>query len=380
MQGGGAERVAALLANAWSARGHSVTLMPTFSAGGECVYPLAESVNLDFLSDHCLPAAGRLTRLRILRRFIGGLRPDVIVSFLPHVNATALIAAGGFGIPVIACERTYPPLVQPPLPLMYRIGRRVTYPLASALVGQTEATAAWLRRLSGRAHVAVIPNPVAKPLPSSRPIKHPNEFLPADRKLILWAGRLDEAKRGAVLVEAVSQRNCLGADWHIAMVGDGPSRNAVQALIDARGMSNRITLVGFAGNLGDWYQRADIFVMTSSFEGFPNTLLEALSYGVPSIAFDVQTGPKELSQEGTRLLLLPDQNHIANLSDALASLITNPHRRNELSRAALGTNEDYSEDNILSQWDELFGRVVGSQAVRRRRNSEQPVPKRPSLG
>ncbi|MBA4752077.1 MAG: glycosyltransferase [Sphingopyxis sp.] len=363
MQGGGAERVAALLTNAWSARGHSVTLMPTFSARGECVYPLADSVKLDFLSDRCPPAAGRLTRLRTLRRFIEGLRPDVIVSFLPHVNCTALIAARGFGIPVIACERTYPPLMQPRLPLMYSIGRRLTYPFAAALVGQTQATAQWLRSFAGSARVAVIPNPVVNPLPSRTPIKSPLDFVPTDRKLILWAGRLEPSKRADVLVEALSQRDCLGTDWHVALLGDGPARRAIQALIDARGLSDRITLVGFAGNLGDWYQRADLFVMTTSFEGFPNTLLEALSYGVPSIAFDVLTGPKELSAGGRRLLLLPDEDHVATLADSLASLIAAPLRRDELGRAALETNQDYSEDRILSQWDDLFSAIIGSASA-----------------
>lgn len=360
MQGGGAERVAALLANAWSARGHSVTLMPTFSARGECVYPLAKLVNLDFLSDRCPPAAGRLTRLRMLRRFIKGFRPDVIVSFLPHVNCTAVIAAAGLGIPVVACERTYPPLMEPPLPLMYRIGRRATYPLAAALIGQTEASAEWLRGLAGRALVAAIANPVVNPLPSKPPVQNPDDFVPAGRKLILWAGRLEESKRAALLIEAASQSGCLKHDWHIAMLGEGPRRPKIQQLIDTKDLSDRITLVGFAGNLGDWYQRADLFVMTSSFEGFPNTLLEALSYGVPSIAFDILTGPKELSDGGTRLLLLPDQDHVATLRNGLTSLIADPARREELRRAALRTNEDYAEDRILAQWDELFAKIVGS--------------------
>ncbi|WP_288986323.1 glycosyltransferase [uncultured Sphingopyxis sp.] len=358
MLGGGAERVAALLANAWSARGYNVTLMPTFSARGECVYPLSESVHLDFLSDHCPPAAGRLTRLRMLRRLIRSFHPDVIVSFLPHVNCTAVIAAAGFGIPVVACERTYPPLLKPPLPLMYRIGRRITYPLASALVGQTETTARWLRRFSGQALVTVIANPVVNPLPSQAPFKRPDDFVPPGRKLILWAGRIDESKRAELLVKTVARPGLIGPDWHVALVGDGPLRPAIKALIDSEGLSDRVTLAGFAGNLGDWYQRADLYVMTTSFEGFPNTLLEALSHGVPSIAFDVLTGPAELSKGGTRLVLLPDENHVEMLADALESLTADAGRRDELRHAALKTNEDYSEQAVLAQWDGLFAKIV----------------------
>jgi GalNAc-alpha-(1->4)-GalNAc-alpha-(1->3)-diNAcBac-PP-undecaprenol alpha-1,4-N-acetyl-D-galactosaminyltransferase len=205
MGGGGAERVAALLANAWTAHGHDITLMPTFSARGECVYRLAERVELEFLSDHCKAGANRLARLKILRRFIGALRPHVIVSFLPHVNIGALIAARGTGIPVVACERTYPPRLMPPLPLSYRILRRLTYPWAAALVAQTEATAKWLRRRARRAKTVVISNPIALPMVDADPVIPPAALLKSGDRVILWVGRMDAAKRPDIMVDAFAR-------------------------------------------------------------------------------------------------------------------------------------------------------------------------------
>lgn len=358
MEAGGAERVAALLASAWADRGDDVILMPTFSGGGNCAYSLSPSVELRFLSDIVGSNPSKLARLKALRRSIKGAHPDVILSFLPHVNTAALAAAAGLGIPVIACERTYPPLLQPPLPLFYRIARRLSYPFAAALVGQTETTAAWLRARGGRALIRTIPNPVADPLPSTPPALRPAEVLAPDRKLVLWAGRFEESKRADVLIDAFARIAGTVPDWDVVLLGDGPARSSAIALARHHGLEGRIHLPGFAGNLADWYRRADVFVMTSSYEGFPNALLEAMAQGLPSIAFDVLTGPAELGAGGRRLLLLPDHDHVDTLTAALAALLPNEARRRGLGLAARETATDYSYDRVMAMWDDLFAACI----------------------
>jgi GalNAc-alpha-(1->4)-GalNAc-alpha-(1->3)-diNAcBac-PP-undecaprenol alpha-1,4-N-acetyl-D-galactosaminyltransferase len=363
MEGGGAERVAALLANGWADKGHQVVLMPTFSARGECVYPLAPSVKLMFLSDLCSPGAGRLERLTMLRKFMKMSRPDVVVSFLPHVNVAAVLAAVGLAIPVIACERTYPPAVQPQISFFYRVLRNIAYPRTSALVGQTTATANWLRLRSGKALVVAIPNPVVLPLPSKPPIIDPEKVICSGRKVILWAGRFDEAKRAALLIDAFKDIADNAVDWDVYMLGSGALQKTLQARIDVLGLGKRILLPGFAGNLGDWYNRADLYVMTSSFEGFPNTLLEAMAHGVPSVAFDVLTGPRDISDNGRRLVLLPDHEHVAELSAALTSLMSDQELRAKLGAAAAEVANTYSEESVLKMWDELLTGVGPSTNV-----------------
>src|SRR5215470_3933240 len=90
MNAGGAERVACTLANAWSSRGDQVTLIPTFSGGGECFYALSPDIRLVYLADlvstRARTVVNRLVRLCALRRFIATEYPDVIVSFLSNVN------------------------------------------------------------------------------------------------------------------------------------------------------------------------------------------------------------------------------------------------------------------------------------------------------
>ncbi|USI78696.1 glycosyltransferase family 4 protein [Sphingopyxis sp. USTB-05] len=369
MQGGGAERVAALLANAWAEHGHNVTLMPTFSARGECVYSLNAAVHLDFLSDHCEPGAGRLARLTMLRRFIRSFNPDVIVSFLPHVNVAAILAAWGSSIPVIACERIYPPVYEHLLPRAYRALRKLLYPVAAALVGQTEPASEWLRERGGKAIIATIPNPVLLPLPKTEPYLSPDLLVPPDSRLLLWVGRLDDQKRPELLIEAVKLMGGLPHGWQLVMLGDGTLREKLENMVEAAGLSGSLILPGFAGNLGDWYRRADLFVMTSSFEGFPNALLEAMAHGVAPIAFDVSTGPAELSDGGQRIMLLPDDRQLSRLSEALRCLTSDTERRRALAERASQTAETFSLEAILSQWDALFATVIDRSHRRGKRSS-----------
>lgn len=369
MQGGGAERVAALLANAWAACGHNVTLMPTFSARGECVYPLHEAVHLDFLSDHCEPCAGRRARLMMLRRFIRSFSPDVIVSFLPHVNVAALLSAMGTGVPVIACERSYPPLLVPPLPLSYRVLRRLTYPTATALLAQTPATENWLRRRAPWTQTAIIANPVLLPMTDAEPAVSPSTLIHPSTRVLLWVGRMDIAKRPDLAIEAFASLAQRHPEWALVMLGDGPLRTGLQASVAASGLGERIFLPGFVGNLGTWYRRSDIYVMSSSTEGFPNSLLEAMAHGVASVAFDVPTGPAELSHDGQRLLLLPDNDHIARLSAALQLLMTDTDGRHGLAERARVAAETYSQERILAQWDELLRTVTDKSQARGDRHS-----------
>lgn len=361
MGGGGAERVAALLANSWTKRGDHVTLMATFSERGECVYRLDEGVQLEFLSDHCEPTAGRIRRLLTMRRFIRRTRPDVIVSFLTNVNVAALLAGIGLAIPVIVSERTYPPLETPSLPLFYRAMRRLTYPMATALVAQTGRTADWLRRLAPNVRIATIPNPVILPLPVSEPHIEPAQITEPDDKIILWAGRLDGPKRPEIIIEAFARLAPEMPGWKLAVIGSGPRFDEIKTLIAANRLEKRILLPGFVGNLGSWYKRADIYVMTTSFEGFPNSMLEALAHGRTSVAFDVLAGLRELSDDGRRLHLLPDRDHVNTLTDALRGLMSSRALRERFALAAQDVIHAYSEMAVLAMWDDLFAACLHSR-------------------
>jgi GalNAc-alpha-(1->4)-GalNAc-alpha-(1->3)-diNAcBac-PP-undecaprenol alpha-1,4-N-acetyl-D-galactosaminyltransferase len=355
MTSGGAERVASTLANSWSSRGDQVTLMPTFSGRGECFYEISADVRLVYLADlvssRMRTLLNQLSRLRELRRFMAAERPDVIVSFLSNVNVAAVLASAGLGIPVIVCERIDPFVM--PKTLFLRLACRITYPLADALMVQTNAVASkyassglTLRR------VKVIPNPVPRQIMN---IQHHAGI--GDKKRLLSVGRLDEQKQIDVLIKVFASLSTSLANWSLRIVGEGPLRPLLQSQIIKLGLEGRIELSGRTTNINDEFSEADAFVLTSKYEGFPNALLEAMAAGLPCVTFDCPSGPRELSLDGSVALLVPHGDEGA-LRCALEHLMLDENLRIKLGREAqLSVLERFSLDKVLVQWDSLFEEV-----------------------
>lgn len=355
MGGGGAQRVAALLCNAWTKRGHQVTLMPTFSRKGECAYDLEPGVNLEFLADYVGGKWGRLRRLWALHRYIRRTRPDVIISFLGHVNVAALLAAIGTKVPVIVSERIYPPLNDSEK-LATRLLRWLIYRWSERVVVQTVTVQRWIEENCPGSKGVVIPNPVSFPMTVVEPVVKPPEVIEEGRRVILAVGRLDPQKRFDVLVATFARLAPLYPEWDLVIVGEGPELFSLKAEIETANLGGRIHLPGFLGNVGDWYTRAELYVLPSAYEGFPNTLIEAMSYGLPCIAFDVPTGPAEIMDGGRLGVLLPDVDHVSALEKTMVNLLRDDTRRDELSRRAVSVQSKYAMKPVLRQWDQLFER------------------------
>jgi glycosyltransferase involved in cell wall biosynthesis len=355
MSAGGAERVACSLANAWSERGDNVIVMPTFSGRGECFFELSADVRLVYLADMVSSRArsflNQFARLRALRRFIAKERPDITVSFLTNVNVAAVIASAGLDVPVIICERIDPFIC--PVSLWLNLARRLVYPFADALMVQTQAVAAKYAA-SGKClrRVSVIPNPV------------PLEVLnlccvpcTGGRKRLLAVGRLEGQKQFDVLIRVFARITNRHPDWSLRIIGDGPLRAELQQQIVALGLESRIELSGRIVDIGDELANADAFALTSSFEGFPNALLEAMAAGLPCVTFDCQSGPREISLDGKTALLVALNDERA-LQIELERLMSDEALRSSLGRLArVSVLERYSLDKVLGKWDSLFEAV-----------------------
>ena len=357
MQGGGAERVAALLSNYWTQQGHEVTLMPTFSGRGDCLYPLDERVRLDYLADRVGSRSrsplNKLRRLTELRGAIRELAPDVIVSFLPHVNVAAIVAAWGLGVPVVVSERTYPP--SRPLGNVLENLRKWTYPRASAVVIQTEQAMGWLARCCPRASAHVIANPVVYPLPPSEPKVDPTAVVGKERRLVLGVGRFGVEKGFTHLMDAFRQLAMRYPDWDLVILGEGPERERLEQQRKRFDLDGRIYLPGRVGNLSDWYERAELFVMSSHREGFPNALAEAMAHGLPAVSFDCDAGPRDIIREGMDGCLVAPSEGASGLSHTMATLMQNDAQRLKMAEAAKAVRNRFSMERIAAQWDAVLG-------------------------
>lgn len=357
MQGGGAERVAALLCNRWATQRHEVVLVPTFSGRGTCLYPLDERVRLIYLADRVGTVRKTLLsmvrRLREMRRLVREVRADVVVSFLPHVNVAALVATRGLGMPVVVGERTYPPAM-PMGPVWPRL-RRITYPWATRVVMQTAGGRDWLAHEIPRARGVAIPNLCVFPLPEGVPQIAPDAIVPEDARLLLAVGRLGEEKQFDRLIRAFAALAPRFTDWVLVILGEGAERAALEAQLAAEGLSDRVHLPGRAGNVGAWYHRADLYVMSSRFEGFPNTLLEALAHGLPAVSLDCATGPAEMIEDGENGYLVPPEAGVEGLVQGLRPLMADAKLRATLAARAVEVRERFSFDKVGEDWDHALG-------------------------
>lgn len=360
LSSGGAQRVATSLANYWADQGHNVSLICTYSGRGENVFWLDSRVRLLFLADLAETAPpflfGKLRRAYALRRLIVNFPSARIISFLTHVNVLAIFALWKLPNPLIVSERIYPPRM--PTPKYLRKMRQWLYSHADLVVMQTVAGQRWLSGEIPKANGAVITNPVVIPLPSGTPVVRPERIVKANDKLVLAAGRLVVQKGFDRLITAFGKLSIDYPGWHLVIAGEGELRDQLESQINALGIAEYVHLPGDIGNMADWYERADIFVLSSRFEGFPNALLEAMVYGCACISYACQTGPDEIISNGTTGVLVNDADDGEKLADALRHLMLDDRLRSQLGEAARKVTARYKIECIAAQWLQRFEEAV----------------------
>lgn len=365
LERGGSERIVVTLCDEWARSGHEVKLLTTFSGVTERAYDLsplvAEERLVDRVESQGRSLLNRLRRIASVRELIRTDAPDVIVSFQAHVNVLALLASSGLRTPVVISERIYPPrlLVSPSL----SAARRVLYGRATALVMQTEQGCAWARRRFPCLKTVAIANPVVNPLPLGMPEIRPPA--PQTGPILLAVGRLVPQKGFDRLVEAFALVAKRHPSVSLFVLGEGPDRLSLADAVAAHGISTRVFFPGAVGNVGAWYRRANVFALSSRFEGFPNALLEAMSYGVPCIAIDCETGPRDIINHGIDGFLVKDGSTEA-LASALDLVLGNDKLADTLgSNARSKVLDQFAPARIAAEWLELFKEVVHKQPLER---------------
>ena len=311
---------------------------------------------LDLASDSgsMLEAVRRnVERFRALRRLLQELRPDVVVSFLVEVNVLALLAMGRNDAPVIVSERTDPRRHSPRRP--WRFLRRRLYPRAAAVVVQSEGAAEWARAFCAPTRVHVIPNAIATrpaPVDGTAPA-----WLPAG-PFVLGVGRLSAEKGFDLLVRAFARFAPAHPEWALVVLGEGAERARLESLVTASGLQGRVLLPGFAESPEPAYARAACFVLPSRYEGFPNALLEAMRAGLPVVAFDCDSGPRDIVNHERDGLLVPP-GRVDLLGDAISRLADDGALRQRLAAAAPQVVERFGVTRVRALWDALIRATSG---------------------
>lgn len=353
LRGGGVERSMLILARGLARLGYAVDVVLSTFSEARLLADL-EGIQLIDLGARRV-ATSLLPFVRYLRRY----EPDVLLSGLDHANIIALLAKllSKMSMKTIVSVRNVmsqttrrsPNLRERFIPLLARL----LYPRADAIIAVSNAVRDDLVRMTGlrRGMVQVVYNPIDLEFVdrhAAKPIQH-KWYSQHDRPIVLGVGRLTLQKGFSTLIRAFHLvRQQLPS--RLLILGEGEMRQELESMAHSMGMDKDVELHGYETNPFPFFTNADVFVLSSTWEGFARVIIEAMACGTPVVSTDCHGGPAEILQDGRYGLMVPVGDAPA-LAEAILNTLREPISSERLRARAL----EFSLDPILDRYIELMG-------------------------
>lgn len=364
----GMERVLCVKANWFASRGCEVLIVTTDQRGQSPAFDIDSRVRHIDLGINYEATNGKpfiikallfpLKRMRhscALRSLLMRERADVVVSMFCN-DAPLLPGIKDGSAKVLECHFSRNKRLQ--------YGRRGLWALADRLMNRGDArTAAAFDRFvvlteEDREQWGAIPG--------MEVIPNPRTFAPESvpprgdrRPTVLAAGRYSMQKGFDRLIEAwasVLRDNPDAGRWRLRIIGDGEERPVLERLVREKGLAGSVLLDGPCGDMRQAYADADIYAMTSRYEGLPMVLLEAQAAALPVVAMACKCGPRDVIGDGADGLLTPDGD-VHAFAEALSRLVSDSELRIRMSRSALESSARFEPEGIMKRWEMLFREV-----------------------
>ncbi len=353
LAGAGAERVSVNLAQQFVAFGHSVDFIIA-QRGGELMSSVPPQ------SEIILPQRKKASGWRAsIRNYISNGSPDLLLAMMEGAGVLSIQAAKGTGVPVYVVshihfskhsrqaarwkERWFMPLA-----VRWYLNR------AAGVIGVSQGVADDIQRAGGLSaeRVHTIYNPIiSKSLyaKASESVEHPWFSPGREWCTVVTAGRLTEQKDHATLLKAIASIR-RQRDVRLLVLGQGELLNELRSLAVKLSINDIVEFVGFDSNPYRYMANADVFVLSSRWEGFGNVLVEALASGAKVVSTDCPSGPREILCNGTYGALVKVEDH-----EALASAICSVQEQVVDGRLLANHLEQYGSESIAVKYLEVLG-------------------------
>ena len=356
LTGGGSEHAAAMMANHWAAEGRAVTIITLDKKYNDTIalHKDVHRIGLNRMAESTgiiSAIFNNVPRICALRQLFYDIKPTRVISLTDRMNVLTILGCRGVAPKPIVAERTDPRYHK--IGRIWNILRRWTYPKAKAIVVQTEAVREHVESFAKRCPVLVIPNAVSI---DDEAEGEPAFQLDENRKWICAVGRLSTEKGFDRLIGGFALIAEKFPDWDLAIVGDGPSRKELELQIAGFGLTDRVQLTGWVEKPWPSLSFADVFVLPSRYEGFPNALLEAMARGKACVAVECPSGPAEIIRQGENGLLVDggnDEEIEAAIGESLSRLLGSEGLRESLGKNAIGVLDVFSVERHFAAWDAI---------------------------
>lgn len=369
----GTERVVTDKINWFAKNGYEVSLVTYEQGDHPLVFPLHPSVkvfdiDVRFFKLQVYPLSRRyyeylkmksLFRKR-LKLVVDNLNPDIIITTAYSLKVADDIVKIAINTRLViesheTCSsviKEYDYKSNPFMRMVAKLYDRKYYKIINKfdmLVTLTEGDASeWHKHVSSK--IVVIPNPLTY-FPTNF-----HDHNSAGSCRIISAGRLENVKGFDLLIEAFYLISDQCPQWHIDIFGKGSCEEILKKKIVSLKLGNRITINPPTTNIYDEYFRSELYVLSSRHEGLGMSILEAMSCGIPCVAFDCQYGPAEIiTHKETGLLV--ENGIVSKLADAILWMIEHPEDRIIMGKSARESVKKYRKEVIMQHWVELFNQL-----------------------
>lgn len=312
LNAGGMERVMTELANFFASMNLVETHLIILGRGNK-FYEVSKNVIIhepDFYFNNKYRAYYMLKTVFFLRSRVKAIDPYSILSFGEMYNSFVILASFFLDVKVYVSDRSRP---NKSWGFFHNSLRRILYKRAFGIISQTSYSKLYLEKITKHKNIKIVPNPVRK-----RHIEGLDK-----QNIILTVGRLIHSKRLDLLLGIFAETEI--SDYSLWVVGDGPELQNLKRLSCDLQIESRVVFWGNRKDVEIFYMQSKIFAFTSSSEGFPNAILEALSFGLPTIAFDCIAGPSDLIEDGQNGFLIPELE-VSLYKSKLRDLLNEPLR------------------------------------------------------